>query len=397
MTLALCYNSSVAPSMSTEKIHDAIIIGGGPVGCRVASGLARAGYSVAVLEQKPTLDAPVCCTGLVSQECLLRFHLDPGLILKSFNSARIFSPSGKELRLERDEVQAHVLNRIELDKVMCQEAVVGGADYLLSHQVIRLETNGNGVSAEVRIEDRLERFKARAAVLATGSGSRLLGQLGIKRGADWVMGTQAVVETGGAAEVEIYTGRYYAPGFFAWLVPAGGNLALAGLMSRRNTSHHLLAFLKSLYQSGKITGYASPMFRGITLSPPSKTYGERLLVVGDAAGQVKPLTGGGLYFGLLCADIAVRHLVAALCTDKLTAKVLLEYEREWRSLLGRELMLGRLARRSFGILGDVQIEFLFGLINRCSLAERLAGCRGIGFDWHGAAISRAWRMLIPSG
>jgi len=232
-------------------------------------------------------------------------------------------------------------------------------------------------------------------VLAAGFGSHLLGNIGLKRAGDWTMGVQAEVDIPPGTGVEIYVGRTYAPGFFAWLVPTSSGRAHIGLMSRRRTKAHFEAFLARLQGDGKVLGCSPSVFRGITLARPSRTYGVRLLVAGDLAGQVKPITGGGIFFGMLGADIAARHVAMALERNDLSPRSLAVYEREWQALLGRELRLGRYARRAYGLIGDRQMSFLFGWARRRGLIERLASSDDIGFDWHGAAISRAWRLLSP--
>jgi geranylgeranyl reductase family protein len=382
--------------MTDGKLHDAIIIGGGPVGCRVAAGLALAGYDVVVLEQKSSLEEPVCCTGLISYECLERFDFDHDLVLNSFNGASVVSPNGRSLKLKHDEIQAYAMARPALDQELYRVAVNSGAAYLFSHQVVGLRFAEDGVSVDVKSGAGTETLRARAAVLASGFSYKLPSGLKIKRGTDWAMGVQIEVEAPDVDNIEVYAGRGVAPGFFAWLVPTGGGRGLVGLISRRNTKRHLDGFVKRLGRSHNITpAAAQPEFRGLTLSPPSRTYGNRLLLVGDVAGQVKTLTGGGLYFGLLGADMAVKHLSAALREDDLSARRLSAYEDEWGGLLGRVLNLGRYARRAFGLLSDGHINYLFNLARRRKLAEKLSGRGDIGFDWHGDAISAAWRLINP--
>ena len=377
------------------KIHDILVVGAGPVGCRVAAEVARAGYDVVIMEQKPSLDSRICCTALVSDECLKRFDLAPELIAKSFDGAMVFPPAGEAISVRRDRVQAHALGRPALDRRLYQVAMAHGAQGLFGARVTALLPDDDGIIAKVSRDGLPEEVRARAAVLAAGFGSRLPGSLGLKSAADWTIGVQAEAEMAKDVGVEVYVGRTFAPGFFAWLVPVAPNRAHIGLMARRRAKANFVSFLERLCNSGKVEGSTPPDFRGITLGLPPRTYGERFLVAGDLAGQVKPLTGGGLYFGLLCADIAARHLTAALGKDDLSARALAAYEQEWRALLERELRLGRHARRAFELLGDRQLGFLFGLARRYALAERLARSDDIGFDWHGAALSRAWCLLNP--
>lgn len=238
-------------------------------------------------------------------------------------------------------------------------------------------------------------FEARAVVLACGFGSGLPAGLGFGKAGDWVVGAQAEVETG-ADQVEVYVGRRRAPGFFAWLVPTREGMALAGLLARRDTKKHLEAFLQHLTDQGRIATDKVPVrFGGIPLKPLGRTCGNRVMVVGDAAGQVKPITGGGIYYGLLCAGIAADVLDQALSGNDFSARALSEYERRWHRLLSRELRIGRLARRAFEGLSDRRIESLFRLVQDSRDTQSLLSDPDFSFDWHGRLILRALRRFGP--
>ena len=112
------------------------------------------------------------------------------------------------------------------------------------------------------------------------------------------------------------------------------------------------------------------------------------MVVGDAAGQVKPTTGGGIYYGLLCADIAADILHQALEDDDLSARSLARYERGWRKRLGWELKIGYWARKLFERLSDRQIDRLFDLVKANGIDEALLKEKDLSFEWHSKAIFR---------
>jgi flavin-dependent dehydrogenase len=187
--------------------------------------------------------------------------------------------------------------------------------------------------------------------------------------------------------VEIYTGGRIAPGFFAWLVPTTNGMARAGLISRRQPKQHLRRLIAELTARGKISETEVTLHsRQMPLGMLPRTYGRRLLVVGDAAGQVKPTTGGGIYYGLLCAGLAAGVLSAALEEDDLTAARLAVYQKQWRHLLGKDIKLGSMARRFYQLLGDGQIDSLFGLANASGVVEALIAEENLTFDWHGRVI-----------
>ena len=362
-----------------------IVIGGGPAGSYVAYRLAGMGHKVMVLERKQRVGEQVCCTGLVGQECVSSFGIAENVILRQVNSAKLFSPSGSLLRLWREETQACVLDRVAFDVAMASRAQGRGAEYLLASLVKNIEVKED----RVRVETSQLAFDARAAVMATGFGSRLTEKLRLGNVGDFVIGTQAEVETTGVDEVEVYFGRKTAPGFFGWLVPTSPRTARVGLLSRQNPELYLRKLMASLLEQGKIVASEVKLSYGrIPLKPLGRTCGERLIVVGDAAGQVKPTSGGGIYYGLLCADIAANTLHLALQRDDLSAKSLAEYERGWKRKLGRELKIGYWARKLFERLSDSQIDRLFDIIKGKGIDEALLKAKDLSFDWHSQAILR---------
>ena len=226
-------------------------------------------------------------------------------------------------------------------------------------------------------------------MVASGFGSELTGQLGLGRVGDFATGVQAEVVAPGADEIHVYFGRGIAPGFFAWLVPTSGGRALVGLLSRHNGHTHLERLLQKLQADGMVTEVAKgPARWGVPLRPLSRTFGERLLVVGDAAGQVKPTTGGGIYYALLASEMAAEALHGALRRDDLSAPALSIYEREWKRVLSRELEIGYSARRLFEFSRDCQIDLIMHSIASNGLYRQLVDMPATSFDWHSGVIAK---------
>jgi len=369
------------------KWYDVAVIGGGPVGSYAAYKLVGMGYGVVILEARDKLGEKSGCTGLVGQECADLFHIDESVILRRVNSARPFSPSGKLIRVCRPEPQACVLDRAAFDISLADRARSAGAEYILGGRVVDVAISDSEVRLKaVRHGEKLD-SAARAIVMATGFGSKLVEGLGLGKVGDFVMGAQVEVETVGVNEVEVYFGREIAPGFFAWLVPTSANRARVGLLSRRSPGDYLKKLLASLQAQGKIVATEPKLSYGvIPLKPLSRTCEERLVVVGDAAGQVKPTTGGGIYYGLLCADIAADSLHRALGNGDLTAKGLAGYERAWRKKLARELKRGYWARKFYERLSDRQVNRLFDIIISTGLDEALLEEEDLAFDWPAEAV-----------
>jgi digeranylgeranylglycerophospholipid reductase len=373
-------------------LYDVVVIGGGPVGSQVAYRLARNGYKVVVVDRKRRLDEPVCCTGLISKECVNRFDIDESVVLRWVNSARLFPPSGKALRVWRQETQACIVDRPALNLALAQRAQERGVEYVLNSPVKSIEVHRDRVRIESGQSGKGQVFEARTAVIANGFNSKLVEGLGMGRIGDFAVGVQAEVETKCADEVEVYLGQEIAPAFFAWLVPTLPHRALVGLLSHRRPGFYLRRLLVSLAGQGKIaSSEAEFSYGGVALKPLAKTYRERIIVVGDAAGHVKPTTGGGIYYGLLCADIAADSLHQALENGNLSAKSLANYEKSWKRKLGKELKLGYWGRKFYELLSDRQIDKIFDIIRTNGIDKAFLEEDDLTFDWHSKVVIKLLR------
>ena len=377
-------------------MYDALVIGAGPTGSYVAYKLASLGYKIVVFEEHAEIGQPVCCTGLIGRECVERFCVPRDLILTQVNSAKLFTPSGECLRLWKDEPQAYIVDRVAFDVAWARRAQEKGAEVLLDSRVIDIAVSSNGVQVEVSRNGKRAEVKGKTAVIATGFVSKLTTRLGLGCVSDFIIGAQTEVDIKGIDEIEVYFGQDIAPGFFAWLVPISQGKALAGLFSRQKPGRYLSNFICSLLDQGKITAYgANVSYDGIPLRSLPKTYGPRVIVVGDAAGQVKPTTGGGIYYGLLSAEIAAETIHQALSRDDFAEAAFSQYEKSWKKKLGRELRIGYLARWLYERLSDHQIDEIFRISQARGIHEALLRSPYLSFDWHGGLILSGLRLLAP--
>ncbi|MEW6034341.1 MAG: NAD(P)/FAD-dependent oxidoreductase [Chloroflexota bacterium] len=370
-------------------LDDVLVVGAGPAGSHIAGDLARRGYRVKVLEEHDAPGEAVCCTGIVGSECFRRLSKTGVKVLREARSAVFYSPTGKSIRLEKETPQAYVLDRLSLDQSLAREAEGHGAEYVFGCHVEDISTVDGHVQVRSLYEGKSSVLKARSLVAACGFNPGWISRLGLGPVDDFAVAAQTEVETT-VSEVEIRFSRGLAPGFFSWLVPTADGMGLAGLITRERPGHYLRKFLSQLALEGKVSSFSVGIKYGkVPLRPPRRSYGKGILVVGDAAGQVKPTTGGGIYYGLLCGDIASEVLDGALRCGDLSERRLSEYDRRWRQVLGRELKTGYLSRLLFERLSDRDIDNLFDVVKAHSLDAMALSMTGFSFDWHGDILRRA--------
>lgn len=376
--------------LAYNKNYDVIVIGGGSAGSQTAYSLALKRKSVLVLEKKYDIAEPVCCTGIVSLECVRNFAISEVIILHKINGARFFLPSGKSHLLERKEPVACVLDHSALNRFLADRASKAGAEYIVGTIVQEVKSESNGVTVKVSLRGESKSLTAKAAVLANGASSVLTENCGFGKIPDWAAGAQAEVEVTGDVGVEIYTGKNITPGFFAWLVATKPGKALAGLICRKNTQANLEKFLEMLENKEKIVSAdVEHQFRKIPLSFRDCTQLDNLLLVGDAAGHNKPTTGGGIYWGLICADVAANYLTATLGNrGTLNSRSQKKYETAWREKLEAEILTGKYVRKLYEKLGDDKIDNIFNLAMSTGLIKKILYADDFSFDWHSRSVAK---------
>ena len=368
------------------------MVGAGPAGSYIAYELASSGHGVAVFEEKGASGLNICCTGIISTECFQSLDLGKDMILTEVKSAKFCSPSGRCLKFQTDNVQAYVVDRLLLDKALASKAQAQGAQYFFSSPVIDVVPGKDSIQVETSCSGAKEIFSARAVVLANGFAPKLPHKLGLGRIKRFLIGAQAEIEAKDIDEFEVYFGQGIAPGAFAWLVPISANKAYVGLLATSQAKLYLQKFLNSLFSRGRIRSRDVEIGqRAVPMGTLTRSYGDRLLVIGDAAGQVKPTTGGGIYFGHLGARIAAEVLDGALSSDSLTADRLSRYQKKWRAKMDKELSHGYWARWVYGKLSDRQIEGIFNILNSDGMTETLVNSGNFSFDWHSRLVSTILR------
>jgi len=377
-----------------KDMPDAIVVGGGPAGSFAALNLAKLGANVTVFEENEAIGIPSHCAGHLSIRSLRNLGLYPlsgKIVENTFSQANFYSPTGFKFSVHLATPVTCAVNRAAFDKHIADKAEAAGARYCLNSRVQSLLME-NGVVKGVNVKhgDEEERVPAKIVVDAEGIASRLLRQTGLSglNGERLVYGVEAEVENVRGVEldaVEVFLGKIYALGFYAWLMPRLDGTAKVGLATNKGNPKEFLQRLilkhpvaSKQLANAKITRIA---FHPITLGGPiSKAYSDGFLAVGDAASQVKPTTGGGVVFGSTCARIAAEVAAEAIRRNDVSANFLALYQKRCTDALGFDFGVMLRIRRFLDSLSDEKVDEVLRFCARIGLDKTLENVEEIDFQ-----------------
>lgn len=381
---------------------DVVVVGGGPCGSFSALTAAQLGAEVVVFEEHGEIGVPQHCAGLLSITGLKRvsLRLPQGVIENRIKGAVFYSPSCKELVIRRDSPVSYVINRKLFDKHLAELATRSGVQFRLRSRVKSLIFDLQFVSGVVVKKKEVEEtIASRLVIDAEGCSSILLKRAGLETLNKHMVVNAIQAEVDRVDEidldtVEVYLGRKYAPSFFAWIIPRRDASAKVGLATnigdprdylRRFMKHHPVASKK--LRKTKVNAVSLHPIPLGGMVP--KAYSNGLLVVGDAASQVKPTTGGGVVFGLSCSKIAGEVASEALKENDLSGASLSRYQNRCRNLIGSELAMMRRVRRLLNRLSDEKVDKAIELCSRLEV-NRLLEESG-DMDYQGQSLMRIIR------
>ena len=370
-----------------SETYDVAVIGGGPSGSYAAFLLASAGAGVIVVERKDRTAGAPCCTGVVGTGYADLVGVERDSVVADARSAVFISPSGRRLRVEAPVSQALVLDRALLERRLLERAAAAGAQVRTGTVALRIDRRDSGFELLLAGPASREVVRARALVVAGGVSPGLTRQLGLGATQRHLVGAHAEIEMDDVEETEVYLLQDLERGLFAWLVPVGGHLVRVGVLSPRAAKAQVGRFLERPEVRSRLRKREIRISqRPVPVSTLRRTYADGLIVIGDAAGQVKPTTGGGLYFGAIAARAGAEVIEEALAAGDLSSKALSGYERRWKSDLGSELRLGSRVRRIYGHLSPRQVDTIIDRAARRHVADQLLQSPSFSFDWHSRTL-----------
>lgn len=331
-------------------MYDAVIAGGGPAGSRVAALLAP-GHDVLVLEDHKVSGLPVQCAGLVTDDVIKLSSVRPD-ILSTIHGAEVFFPGGSSVTVRSKEPKARTIDRHQLDSMMADAAVDAGAEYSYGESY-----RSYSVSDNVSVDTSSRSVGCRLLIGAEGHTSGIADSLGSNAPTEYLRGIQADVRMRPEHDdlFRAHLGSEWAPGFFTWEIPCGDYVRV-GLCTSWSAGPPMPYLRKLLRSIGAEDRVMSMHCGKIPLGPRPRMYGERCMIVGDAAAQVKPVSGGGLFPGLSAAGMLSDVASGALEDNELSAHRLSEYQKMFQHAFGRELKRGYSLRRMLLRMDDGDLD-----------------------------------------
>ncbi len=350
--------------------YDVVIAGGSISGLMSAREIAKNGYSVLVLEEGFEVGTPDHCGGLVSKSALNDMGIEPTqkVFDSMINSALIFSPNGKQIEINSGKQEVAVVNRRELDKQVALQAQQAGAEIRVKTSFKEKTKRGVRTSIdEIGCKILVDCRGISALINNQRDGILLSAQYEIY--ADWI--------TDG--KVEVYFDQIKYPGFFAWIIPSGKGVGKVGVAGKEiNVSNTMEQFLRS---KGKYSTIRK-IFAPIWIKGPIKDFvSTNVVIVGDAAGQAKPTTAGGIYScgmgGFFAGNAIAKYLETNNHSD------LLQYQKFWYDKFGKEFEKQRLARKILEKADNKTIDMIFDTITPEIITEI---SNKDDFDYHAISI-----------
>ena len=344
--------------------REVVVIGGGPSGLITARELALRDIDVVVFEEHDEIGVPPHCAGLVSTNCLkeLKVPETSSIVLNKVYGIKLVLPSGDAIMIKTKRPLGIVLDRIKFDQEIAKQALQAGSEVLKGHRVLDISVRKNYVKAIVMDRNNKEEKVVKAKYVVCAEGLlRSITKSVIRISKEALLGVQEEYEIEGITDeeknyVRVFLGSRFSRGLFGWLIPTGTGvrigLATRGDPNRRMSSLKRTDTIRKLLRKGKLLRRMGGLVNTQGVLERFSDVSDKVFLVGDSAGQNKPLTGGGIYYGGIGAIILAEEIAKG-------DNIGINYKKRWNKLFGKEIKYMLIARRILDELNDHEVDILF--------------------------------------
>src|SRR5213082_3207538 len=365
---------------------DILIVGAGPAGCVAAAWAKRAApeLDVVVLERDRAVGTPVRCAEGVGDAGLREFANPEGApwVARKISRVIFIAPNDSEVRVAERDV-GWILDRTRFDAFLAAEAVAAGAELLVGTEAAGMTCAPDGRwDVAVRGLRGESTYRAKVVIGADGVEAMVGRWAGLDTrvpARDMESCAQYVVQGSDFDPAAIYLqfGEQVAPGGYAWLFPKGPGVANVGLglvalkADGRNARQYLDGWIARRYPGGAKTGYT---VGGVIVHATIKAaYSDGVLVAGDAAHMINPLSGGGIVNAMKAGRLAGQTAAAAICAGDTGAGRLCAYHAAWMELLGDDHLKYYRIKRALEEVDDAFFNSLARTVNAIPFEKRTLG------------------------
>ena len=346
---------------------DVTVVGGGPAGSLSSRLLAASGLDVVVLEEHKQVGVPMHCAGMLTPETIRLSGVQPD-ILGTITSADVVFPDGRVLDIGRRTPMIYAVDRVDLDQKLADKACEFGVDFRYGVKCNRVTTDTKYAVADTNAGT----VRSDIIVGADGPSSKVATYVGHDLPREIVVGMQADIRfrMDDQDRMILRLGHDIAPGFFSWQLPMGDITRVGVCVS---PPFRPVDYLKKLISISGLEGMeVIQKFSGkIPIGGRRTTYANRTLLIGDAAGQIKPVSGGGLYPIFKAAPVLCDTVNSAYQLGVFNSSVLALYERGWKRVIGKEISRGARMRHFYLKLNDEQMSSVGEIFDTPDIKESL--------------------------
>jgi digeranylgeranylglycerophospholipid reductase len=345
--------------------YDVVVVGARIGGSTASLFASKKGLDVLMIEKNQEIGTPVQCAEATSSSTFQTLEMEPSpkYVCSEIKGADVYAPDGTHGHLEGGYAEGFILERKIFDKHLAIESAKAGTDIMVKTRVkdlIRRDSKVCGVVA-THMGHTLE-IEADVVIAADGIESQVARKAGLKtQQTPSTLCSCAQYEMVGVDYdphyLQFYFGREIAPGGYVWVFPKGDGVANVGVGVRSDTKT-AYSFLRKFTANMDATPVELNIGGVPVQGPVDKTYTDGLMVVGDAAGQVEPFTGGGIHVTAHCARIAGEVAVEAIEKDDTSRGFLKNYQKLWKKEVGKDLKESLKYRKIMDQLSDEEMNIL---------------------------------------